>query len=297
MPNWKTYASAGVFVLMTVLKLLLPDATEDLRQTIVRVIDMDMDYKGMAVQVGKILTEENVQEVLGYLHFGGVEVMAQRSPQPSAAPEEPSAATAEPEETPIPTPDSTVTPEPTPEVTPEPTPTPAPTQELTPAAQAPTSVQQAVAAFKTAQEAYSGYDTPEKVSYDNLIIPFSYTSPVNGVKSSGFGYRVHPIENMVRFHYGTDFAANEGTPIVAFADGEVTMTGFEKGYGNYVQITHANGWQTFYAHCSKVDVRWWQNVKEGETIAYVGSTGEATGSHLHFELLCNGLYTNPEFFF
>jgi len=179
--------------------------------------------------------------------------------------------------------------------------TPAPTAEpdatMTPSPAVSNSVLEAMEAFKIAQSAYADYDVPDMVSYENLVLPFSYTSPVEGVTSSGFGYRVHPIENVVKFHYGTDFVAAAGTPIAAFADGQVTMTGYEKGYGNFVEITHADGWKTLYAHCSEVKVSWWQDVKKGDIIALAGETGEATGPHLHLELTYNGLFTNPEFFF
>ncbi|MBP3654073.1 MAG: M23 family metallopeptidase [Oscillospiraceae bacterium] len=285
MPNWKLYVTSGIFVLVTVLKLLMPDATAQARQEIVALIDMDMDYRNMITQVGSILTDESVQQVVS--RFKG-EVQAvigddteMPTPSPSVSVEPSVPATAEV----IPTPTLSVSPEPTV------TPTPAPTTEI------PASVQAAVQAFNLAQEAYVGYETPDTVSYDCLVIPFEYVSPVSGVTSSGFGYRIHPLESGVKFHYGTDFAVETGTPIVAFADGQVTMTGYEKGYGNFVEITHEDGWKTLYAHCSEVNVNWWQQVKRGETIALAGETGEATGPHLHLELTHDGLYTNPEFFF
>lgn len=275
MNSWKLYVSSGIFVAVTILKLLLPEQTAYARQEVVELIDMDMDYRGLAVQVGKVLADESVQQVWQMIQDKTDEVFHSSEPTP-----DPSPALTE-----VPTP------------TPAPTPTPTPAPSMEPSQDVSHSVLAAVEAFQIAQEAYVGYATPETVSYANLVIPFAYSSPITGVTSSGFGYRVHPIEGEVRFHYGTDYAAEEGTPITAFADGQVTMTGYEKGYGNFVEITHSNGWKTLYAHCSEVNVNWWQDVKMGEVIALAGETGEATGPHLHLELTHDGYYTNPEFFF
>lgn len=285
MQNWKLYISSGIFVAVTVMKLLMPELTAHAREQIVALVDMDMDYRGMIVQVGQVLTDESVQEVVSFLFGEKQTALGETTPSPMPSPTE------------EPTP--SVTPQPTETPTPVPTETPAPTSVPTeaPTAQVPESVLTAVEAFRVAQEAYADYETPEKVSYENLILPFSYASPVSGVLSSGFGFREHPIEHEIRFHYGTDYAVEEGTPIAAFADGEVTMTGYEKGYGNYVEITHTDGWKTLYAHCSEVHVKWYQQVKKGEIIALAGETGEATGPHLHLELTHDGYYTNPEFFF
>ena len=270
MAHLKLYGSAAIFVFVTILKLLLPDATAQARQQVVTLIDMDMDYREMAVQVGALLSDEPVQQVMGLFKSEPVNV-GQTSPLPTA--------TVVPTTTLVPTPELTSAPSPTPTV------------------QTETNVSKAVAAFHSAQAEYVDYPTPNTVCYDNLSIPFEFTAPVEGVTSSGFGYRVHPLEQQVRFHYGTDYAVDIGTAVGAFADGEVTMTGFEQGYGNFVEVTHADGWKTLYAHCSEVTVTWGQTVKKGETIALSGQTGVTTGPHLHFELSCNGYYTNPEFFF
>jgi len=269
MSDWKVYVSSAVFVAVTVLKLLLPEQTAHARQEVVALIDMDMDYRGALTQVGAFMTDETVQQVFHRLL--GESEETETSPQPEAS--------------------ESISPVVSEAPTAESFPVPPSSQDAS------SNVLAAIEAFKTAQEAYVGYATPDTVSYANLSIPFSYISPISGVTSSGFGYRVHPIEGRVRFHYGTDYAAKEGTPIAAFADGKVTMTGYEKGYGNYVEITHSDGWKTLYAHCSEVKVSWDQTVKKGEIIALAGETGEATGPHLHLELTHNGYYTNPEFFF
>lgn len=280
MNSWKLYVSSGIFVAMTILKLLLPEQTAYARQEVVELIDMDMDYRGLAVQVGKVMADESVQQVWDFIQREANEVFGSAVSVQDELAE--GSSTPSPTSTPIPS--AAVPPVATPTLSDE------QTASLS-------NVLAAVEAFQISQEAYIGYATPETVSYSNLVIPFTYSSPISGVKSSGFGYRVHPIEGEVRFHYGTDYAAEEGTPITAFADGQVTMTGYEKGYGNFVEITHADGWKTLYAHCSEVNVNWWQDVKMGEVIALAGETGETTGPHLHLELSHDGYYTNPEFFF
>ena len=272
MNHLRLYLSSGIFVAVTVLKLVLPEQTAHARQEVVELIDMDMDYRGAMMQVGTLLSEESVHQVIELLGGERYEAIGE-----SITSTEPPAETTEP--TPVSSPSPTVPP------------TPIPTEVLT------NNVLNAMEAFKASQQAYAEYATPATVSYGNLCIPFSYCSPVAGVTSSGFGYRVHPIGGSVRFHYGTDYAVDTGTPIAAFADGEVSMTGYEKGYGNFVEITHADGWKTLYAHCSEVHVKWYQKVKEGDIIALAGETGEATGPHLHLELTHDGYYTNPEFFF
>ncbi|MPM21204.1 hypothetical protein SDC9_67647 [bioreactor metagenome] len=118
-------------------------------------------------------------------------------------------------------------------------------------------------------------------------------SPVLAVVSSPYGYREHPIDGKEKFHYGVDLAADLGTTVKAFADGVVDYVGKSPIYGNYLQLKHANGITSFYAHLSKVCVTDGQKVSAGEKIALSGQTGEVTGPHLHFELRCNGIYLNP----
>ena len=185
------------------------------------------------------------------------------------------------------------TPTPTPEPTPEPTPTPTPEPTQSPQLQAALAAREA---FLNEQAVYSGYAVPTNVSYAVSELPFAHTSPVAGYTSSGFGYRLHPLENKVKFHYGTDFAANSGMAVCAFADGTVLAAGQDDGYGNYVKIRHADGYTTLYGHCSKLLVRAGETVTAGQEIALVGATGKATGPHLHFELMHDGYYCNPEFY-
>ena len=121
--------------------------------------------------------------------------------------------------------------------------------------------------------------------------------PVAGTITSQFGHRVDPITGEVSSHTGTDIACAEGTPILAAADGIVTVAnGLDSwggSYGYYIQIDHGGGLETLYAHCSSICVTNGQQVQAGQVIGYVGHTGRATGSHLHFEVRANGNRVNP----
>ena len=120
------------------------------------------------------------------------------------------------------------------------------------------------------------------------------TSPVEFSRiSSGFSMRFHPILQKWRAHLGTDFAATTGTPARTVGDGVVEFSGVQNGYGNVVFIKHRNGNETVYAHLSKLMVQRGQTVNQGQTIGLVGSTGWATGPHLHFEFRVNGTQQDP----
>lgn len=111
--------------------------------------------------------------------------------------------------------------------------------------------------------------------------------------TSGFGLRVDPFTHTLARHEGLDFTAMQGTPILAAADGLVTRSGWEDTYGNIVEVTHAEGFMTRYAHISKRLVTEGQRVKRGQHIADVGSTGRSTGPHLHYEVFRHGHVLNP----
>ena len=126
-------------------------------------------------------------------------------------------------------------------------------------------------------------------------IPTSMPAAVM-MMSSGFGYRSDPFSGGAAMHNGLDFRGPVGTPILAAAEGKVTSVGAQGGYGNTVEITHANGLVTRYAHLSGFNVRNGQNVDRGVQIGRMGSTGRSTGSHLHFEVRLNGQAINPRKF-
>ncbi|WP_018633185.1 M23 family metallopeptidase [Neomegalonema perideroedes] len=120
-------------------------------------------------------------------------------------------------------------------------------------------------------------------------------TPVEGRVSSRFGTRRHPISGYTRMHQGVDFAAPTGTPIIAAGDGVVTRRGWVGGYGNYVEIKHNNQFTTAYAHMSNFhkEVKRGSRVNQGQIIGYVGSTGNSTGPHLHFEVVKEGVKIDP----
>lgn len=111
--------------------------------------------------------------------------------------------------------------------------------------------------------------------------------------SSGFAMRFHPILQQWRKHLGTDFAAPTGTPARTVGDGVVSFAGVQNGYGNVIFVRHRNATETVYAHLSKILVKRGQSVTQGDTIGLVGSTGWATGPHLHFEVRVAGVQRDP----
>ena len=122
---------------------------------------------------------------------------------------------------------------------------------------------------------------------------FCWPAPSYTRISSPYGYRIHPIFKTKKFHSGVDLAAPGGTNILAAADGTVKMSGWNGGYGNCVIIDHGGGISTLYGHASKNLVTKGQKVTKGQVIAKVGTTGNSTGNHLHFEVLVNGKTTDP----
>ena len=112
--------------------------------------------------------------------------------------------------------------------------------------------------------------------------------------SSGFGVRHDPLNGTQRFHTGIDVAAQEGSPILAAAPGVVRRVGRRGGYGNAVEIDNGNGISTLYGHASTLAVKEGESVKAGDPVAFVGHTGRATGSHLHFEVRKDGKPIDPQ---
>lgn len=137
------------------------------------------------------------------------------------------------------------------------------------------------------------YYSPDGTSGKRFLVRRPVES--GGRLSSRYGYRTHPIFKNRRLHAGIDLAAPRGTPIYAGGDGEVDIAGWTGGYGRYVAIDHVNGFRTTYAHMSRIadGLRPGDRVKQGQLIGYVGSTGNSTGNHLHYEILINGRTVDP----
>ena len=125
---------------------------------------------------------------------------------------------------------------------------------------------------------------------------FLVRKPVaEGLMTSGFGSRNHPLLEYVRMHTGVDWGAPTGTPIYAAGNGTVEKMGWEGGYGRYVRIRHANGYETGYGHMSAFarNMMEGKKVRQGQLIGYVGSTGLSTAAHLHYEILINSRFVDP----
>jgi len=118
---------------------------------------------------------------------------------------------------------------------------------------------------------------------------------IAGIMRSGFGFRKHPILGYLKMHTGVDWAAPNGTPIYASGNGVVEKAGWESGYGKYVRLRHTNGYETAYGHMSGIarGIQPGVRVRQGQVIGYVGSTGLATGAHLHYEIMVNGHFVDP----
>ena len=130
----------------------------------------------------------------------------------------------------------------------------------------------------------------------NSAKKFLMRKPMNGgVFNSPFGFRHHPILGYSRMHAGVDWSAPIGTPIMASGSGTIVKVGWKSGYGQRVEIQHANGYKTTYNHMSGFGpgVREGAKIFQGQTIGYVGSTGLSTGAHLHYEVLVNGSFVDP----
>lgn len=310
------YIAAGViFIFLTALKLLVPGAAQQLRGAVEAYVCPDFDCTAVFAYADELRSRIFSSDLSGAL--------AQDAPEPTASAQLSSRDAAQlrrelvpelssPVESPRPPsliPDESYFDEALSEQEPQ-APEPASgdvpdsTQEAasdaaadsspapSPEPEAPACVQ----TFLDSQSEFSDLAVPAGVTYSFLDLPFDCAAPVSGLRSDGFGYRMHPILGEVRFHYGTDFAANSGDAVCAFAGGTVTFAGESDSYGKYIIIAHPDGWQTLYAHCSVLYVSSGDSVERGQLIALVGSTGLATGPHLHLELTHDGTYLNPEYY-
>lgn len=164
-----------------------------------------------------------------------------------------------------------------------------------------TTLDNLVNRINTQQKSYNEIDKlvankEQLLSHTPAIQPVS-NKDLNRV-ASGFGYRIDPVYKTMKMHAGLDFAAPQGTPIYATADGTVSTSGNTgNGYGNHVIINHGYGYETLYGHMVRVKARNGQVVKRGEVIGWVGSTGKSTGPHCHYEVHKYGNKIDPIYFF
>lgn len=129
----------------------------------------------------------------------------------------------------------------------------------------------------------------QQVNLNNMPVHDAYIS-------SSFGYRADPMTGRTAFHGGIDFAGTEGSDVFSVADGVVTYAGQRAGYGNVVEVNHGDGLVTRYAHARAVAVKVGDMVSKDQLVAYMGSTGRSTGTHLHYEVLRNGKQIDPASF-
>lgn len=140
-------------------------------------------------------------------------------------------------------------------------------------------------------KSYSSVVKSSKMSYQNVPINISFIRPISGVITSRFG-SISKVRTGA--HKGLDIAAPTGTSIAAAASGTITFSGYAGSLGNLIIISHGNGIETYYGHCSKLYGVEGQQVNQGDIIAAVGSTGNSTGPHLHLEIKVNGVAYNPQ---
>jgi murein DD-endopeptidase MepM/ murein hydrolase activator NlpD len=149
---------------------------------------------------------------------------------------------------------------------------------------------------------YYHYQTADDGTYDyydetgKSAKKFLVRKPVpTGIMRSGFGERNHPLLHYMKVHTGVDWAAPFGTPIFAAGNGAIEEIGVKGGYGKYVRLRHANGYETAYGHMTAFarGLNVGSRVRQGQVIGFVGSTGLSTGAHVHFEILINDRFVNP----
>lgn len=128
---------------------------------------------------------------------------------------------------------------------------------------------------------------------NNLQTESGFLRPISGRITSYYGYRINPVTGEYKLHKGIDYAGNYGDPIKASKSGVVEYSGWITGYGNTIILGHGNGVQTLYPHAQTLEVDYGDTVKQGDVIATVGSTGNSTGPHLHFEIRINGEAVDP----
>ncbi len=149
----------------------------------------------------------------------------------------------------------------------------------------------AAAAAAAAAASYGGYTSTATLASAGAINGLNLRAPVSGLISSRFGASSSRRSSA---HTGLDIATSAGTPFVAAASGTVIFASYSGSYGNLIKISHGNGIETWYAHCSSINVSVGQSVSQGQTIGRVGSTGNSSGPHLHLEIRIGGTPVNPQ---
>ncbi len=146
--------------------------------------------------------------------------------------------------------------------------------------------------FQTPDDGVYDYYDEDGVSAKKFLV----RKPVPvGIVTSPFGWRTHPLLHISEMHTGVDWGAPFGTPIFAAGNGEIEEIGLKGGYGKYVRIRHANGYETAYGHMTAFarGLQVGSHVRQGQIIGFVGSSGLSTGSHVHFEIIVNGRFVDP----
>ena len=303
----------AAFVLLVAVKLLFPGAISALARSAGQLIGRDADFKAAFAAMGRAVSgEAAVSDSLQDAYTAVFSPSGQTAARP-----EPTAGVSmdpgvrlmrytvhdlsvrEPEpamtETVVETGSSPAPPSPVQAPAGEGTQEPPPAAPAAPEPAPPPEEPDDTATTEALSYVYTMPALPENASLEQRNLGFLHDSPVHGSLSSTFGWREHPVEGGSKFHYGVDLAAEEGTDILAFADGTVYATGESSSLGNYIMLQHQGGYITLYAHCSKVTATGGA-VARGDKIGEVGATGLATGPHLHFELHDGALYLNPIYY-
>ncbi len=278
----------AIFVLLVAVKLLFPQTVSRLAQSAGQLIGRDADFQAAFAAVGRAISGEaavgdSLQDAYTAVFSPAEDVPAGPTRTAAAVQTVPLPGTELLKylEEPLPVPAEAA----------EETAVEVPLPEELPPAEEPEE-ETATAALSYV---YTMPALPDNASLEQRNLGFPHVTPVVGAFSSGFGWREHPIQGGNKFHYGLDLAADTGTDILAFADGEVYATGESSTLGQYIILQHREGYRTLYAHCSQVTVQRGP-VSAGEKIAEVGDSGMATGPHLHFALQDGELYLNPIYY-
>ena len=242
-----------IFVLLITLKLLLPGNLAGVRGTVGQWLVRDADFTAAFSAVGRAVSGES--GAIRALNDAYLAVLGQKgeAQEVSGSVDDLSAQDAAPEQ----------------------------------------SAQDTAPEQSAAESTLPARELPEQAAAEPHALSFTYCAPLNGKMTSPFGWREHPVTGAEAFHYGVDIAAEDGTAIACFADGTVGAVGESTTLGKYLTVNHADGVSTLYAHCSAISVPSGTEVSQGQKIAEVGHSGNATGPHLHFEVHDGEAYLDP----